>query len=104
MIKNLFYIFGFVALAAVCNGFMDVYGFRYNDYGWQWHVLKILMQGCYAMSGWFIFLFSDRYADILYVRFKYWTIALMWFFIFAFLTGLFHEQILHGLYEKLLIN
>ena len=81
-------IFSLIILAAILNASMDWYGFKKQNYGWQWHTMKVLMQGCYAVAIGFA----------LDLNLLMWIIFL---FLFAFLTGIFHDVLYHSILKKL---
>lgn len=85
--KNIKYILLLIAMGAYLNACMDYFGFKELDYGWQWHTLKIIMQGCYAFA---IALAWDLKSV------KSWILFL---FAFAFLTWVFHDIPYHLIFN-----
>ena len=91
--RNIKYILSLVALAAFLNAVMDQFGFRLNDYGWEWHLVKIVMQGCYALAIWLSF-------DVKTIKRKnYWLLFVLFMAIFAVLTWAFHDVPYHYLFN-----
>ena len=85
--KNTKYIYLLIAIAALLNAVMDQFGFRLNDYGWEWHLVKIVMQGCYAFAIGFALNFK---------KLKSWVYFLI---AFALITLVFHDAPYHYLFK-----
>jgi len=107
MKKDILIILGLILVAAILNAIMDYFHFRVAKNGgfwsitdgqWDiWHISKKLMQGCYLIMGWSIYKLSDRYADIIDIRFRYKHLFWIWVIIFAGLTLTGHEFLYHGI-------
>ena len=85
----------FIMFAAILNAYMDYLGFKYNSYGFDWHFYKILMQGCYMMAAWCMFIVTKGFKYQLYEKFKKWQVFLIFACLFALITWIFHDLFYH---------